>query len=168
MQEDNRSGFHIKSAEEFVRLRTSEEPEEYRLAATGWASDEVWAEVIDRFPDMREWVAHNKTVPLHILERLSTDSNSSVRSTVAMKRKRSPHLFEVLSRDRSDSVRSSIANNPKLPPDVAATLVRDRWAHVRRALASNPATPLPLVRQLAEDKDSDVREAAERALKNCT
>ena len=54
----------ITSAEEFVQLRTSRNPDEYHRAAHEEASVETWLDVIERFPDMRSWVAHNKTVPL--------------------------------------------------------------------------------------------------------
>ena len=53
----------ITSAEEFVRLRTSEDPDEYLVSDNGAASDEVWLDVIARYPEMKEWVVHNKTVP---------------------------------------------------------------------------------------------------------
>jgi Leucine rich repeat variant len=48
--------------------------------------DQVWYEVIDRFPDMRFWVAHNKTIPLEILERLRTDPDDKVQEMVRRKR----------------------------------------------------------------------------------
>jgi hypothetical protein len=76
----------IKSADEFVRLRTSEDPEEYGRAARDEASEATWLEVIERFPDMRRWVAHNKTVPLSILEVLRQDPDEDVVWMVRTKR----------------------------------------------------------------------------------
>jgi hypothetical protein len=75
----------IESAEEFVRLRTSDDPAEYRRAAHEEASIETWYEVIERFPDMRFWVAQNKTVPLPILEHLRHDQSDTVREMVRRK-----------------------------------------------------------------------------------
>jgi hypothetical protein len=75
----------IESAEEFVRLRTSEDPPEYRRAAHEEAPESVWFEVIDQFPDMRFWVAQNKTVPLAVLELLRHDTDPKVRSMVRAK-----------------------------------------------------------------------------------
>jgi len=75
----------IASTEEFLRLRTSEVPEEYWRAAHDEASEETWLEVIDRFPEMRFWVAQNKTVPLVVLEILRHDKESRVRSMVRSK-----------------------------------------------------------------------------------
>jgi len=55
---------NIESAQEFYRLRTSEVESEYTRAAEAAASIDVWMEVIRLYPDMRQWVAHNKTVQL--------------------------------------------------------------------------------------------------------
>jgi hypothetical protein len=77
----------ISTAEEFCRLRESENPEEYRRAAHEDAPIEIWREIIATRPDMRSWVAHNKTVPIEILDLLSGDSDANVRHVVAGKRK---------------------------------------------------------------------------------
>jgi len=121
----------ISSAEEFVFLRTSEIFEEYTRAAYDDASDVVWMDVISKFPEMREWVAHNKTVPLNILEILARDTNESVRSTVASKRKLSPELFDLLSQDKSEAVRERIACNKKVPIHILRRLVNDPTMFVR-------------------------------------
>ncbi len=75
----------IESADEFARLRTSADPAEYRRAAHDEATEETWRDVIVRFPEMRFWVAQNKTVPLSILEDLRKDSDGRVRSIVRAK-----------------------------------------------------------------------------------
>jgi hypothetical protein len=76
----------IESADEFVRLRTSEKPTEYHRAAKEPAAEVIWWEIIDRFPQMRFWVAQNKTVPLSVLEVLRRDPDERVRSMVRAKR----------------------------------------------------------------------------------
>jgi hypothetical protein len=76
----------IRSAEEFVCLRTSDDPDEYGRAAHDEASEDTWRDVVERFPDMRFWVAQNKTVPLSILETLRHDPDERVRSMVRAKR----------------------------------------------------------------------------------
>ena len=53
----------IESAEEFIRLRTSEDEAEYRRAASEEAPDQVWAALIEQHPEVRFWVAQNKTSP---------------------------------------------------------------------------------------------------------
>lgn len=115
----------ITSAEEFVRLRGSENSEEYSRAAEEQAPVAVWLDVVSRFPEMREWVAHNRTVPLEVLEVLARDSSASVRATVAEKRKLSLELFDVLSRDRDELVRQRIAYNKKTPEHVLEQLSID-------------------------------------------
>ena len=126
----------IESASEFVRLRLSENREEYSRAANDAAPVEVWTEVIAAHPDMREWVAHNKTVPISILELLAADANPSVRQAVATKRKLTRQLFEALTRDPDDSVRARIAHNAKVPADLLQKLCSDAVPHVAEAARS--------------------------------
>lgn len=123
----------INSAEEFVLLQTSEARNEYIRAAHEEAPDFVWMDIISRFPEMREWVAHNRTVPLNILEILARDMNESVRATVASKRKLSPELFDLLSQDMSESVRERVACNKKVPAHILKRLADDPVRFVREA-----------------------------------
>ncbi|WP_426337066.1 hypothetical protein ACN9MY_07500 [Pseudoduganella sp. R-31] len=95
-------------------------------AANEEASIQVWNEVIERYPEMRQWVAHNKTVPLPILEVLSMSSDKDVRYAVAMKRKLSPLIFDRLARDPDESVRAAIAANRKAPIDLLSLLAHDQ------------------------------------------
>ncbi|MGO4382602.1 hypothetical protein AB4Z19_30475, partial [Pseudoduganella sp. RAF19] len=108
----------ISTASEFVRLRQSAILDEYTRAANESASIQVWVEVIEHFPDMLEWVAHNKTVPLPILEILSLNLDPKVRYAVAVKRKLSSELFDRLARDPDETVRAAIAHNAKVPIEV--------------------------------------------------
>ena len=115
----------IETAEEFVRLRTSDVEEEYYRAAHEPASLHVWLEVIAKYPDMRFWVAHNKTVPLEILDILAKDGDSKVRSMVASKNKLTPKLLEQLSRDDHESVRQTVACHRKVSIPVLERLTKD-------------------------------------------
>lgn len=123
----------INSAEEFISLRTSTERTQYDRAAHEDASSETWSDVISRFPDMRRWVAHNKTVPLEILRVLAKDTDPEVRFSVALKRKLDVELFETLSRDADESVRQAIACNKKTPAEIIERLVSDDASLVRAA-----------------------------------
>ena len=128
----------ISNAEEFVRLRTSEDRSEYEQAAHDEAPMEVWMDVIATRPDMRVWVAVNKTVPIAILEVLLDDEDWRVRSTVASKRKLPPHLLEVLSRDSSEIVRLSVVSNKKTPAALLHSLAEgDPSEMVRRRAADH-------------------------------
>lgn len=123
----------ITSAGEFISLRDSDVKSEYDRSAIESASVAVWHEIIEKHPAYRRWVAHNKTIPIEILERLS-ECDAETRWFVAVKRKLSPALFEKLSRDIDPSVRGAIASNKK--------------------------TPLSILRALSEDKDGDVARLA--------
>ncbi len=124
----------IGSAEEFVALRMSEDPEEYSRAAHEDATEEVWLDVISRFPDMRFWVAHNKTVPLSVLCVLSEDPDPKVREMVASKGKADEPLLRKLARDPHGSVRSAVAHNKKASPSVLRMLSDDEWSVVAEAV----------------------------------
>jgi hypothetical protein len=130
----------IESTEEFVFLRlpkveaapTSKEIDLYQRAANEPATEEIWLEVIEKYPEMRNWVAHNKTVPLSILEILSRDKDPRVRHMVAMKRKigQNISILKRLAQDPEDSIRMRIALNPKTPPIVLEQLLNDKWSEV--------------------------------------
>ena len=86
---------------------------------------------------MKFWVVHNKTVPLEILDALSIDADTRVRSAVAGKRKASPEILERLARDADEGVRHTVAWNAKTPEHVLRLLVDDDWS--RWPLAQNSA-----------------------------
>lgn len=89
--------------------------------------------MIDRYPDMRFWVAQNKTVPVEILERLARDEDARVRSMVATKRKLDPTTLEALSSDPDDAVRAAVARHINTPRPVLERLATsDPWSEVRR------------------------------------
>ena len=115
----------IQSAEEFVRLRLSQDRAEYLRAAHESASDEVWLEVINNYPEMREWVAHNKTTPRTILEFLSNDSDPKVRHTVSSRRSAGEDILNKLAFDSSELVRLSVARNPKVTEKILLKLLDD-------------------------------------------
>jgi len=120
----------IFTAEEFVALRLSDSPELYQRAANDSAPESVWLDLITNYPDMKKWVAHNKTVPISILRVLATDSDPDVRIAVAMKRKCEVAIFEKLANDINPSVRLAVAYNAKTPTDILRKLTRDDWDRV--------------------------------------
>ena len=112
----------IESVEQFISLRTSENPEEYNRAAHEEAPAPVWRELIETHPDMRFWVAQNKTVPIEILRSLAGDKDSRVRHMVASKRKLPEDLQILLARDPDESVRNALAHNAKLTDEAKEIL----------------------------------------------
>nr|BFF03464.1 hypothetical protein GCM10020241_51390 [Streptoalloteichus tenebrarius] len=125
----------IQSPEEFVRLRTSSSPDEYRRASQEHAPLEVWLEVVRNYPEMREWVARNKTVPLEILASLASDPDPRVRHAVAMKRGLSSEILNKLSNDEDASVRLQVALHPKAPKEILDAMKNDSWERVREEVA---------------------------------
>ncbi len=123
----------IESAQEFLRLRTSTDPDAYRKAAHEPAPDSVWEELIRGHADMRQWVAQNKTVPESILALLHNDPSADVRCTVARKRKLPRHLQAALATDPDASVRHALAHNAKLDLGILMQLSEDAEEFVREA-----------------------------------
>lgn len=128
----------IHSAEEFKRYVESDNEDEF-LESRGAASDNVWFDVLSKYPELSRQVAFNNSISVHVLERLSESSDSEVRWDVATKRRISRTTFERLAHDIDASVRHRIACNPKVPEDILV--------------------------QLASDEDELVSEAAKKRLK---
>ncbi len=122
----------ILTAEEFYKLRKSERRDEYLRAATEEAPLKVWYEVIEKFPEMKTWVIHNKTVPEEILRFLSIDTDSSIRSDVADKRKCPVDILAKLAKDSDDGVRLRVAYNPKVSREILEILTTDSWDEIVR------------------------------------
>jgi hypothetical protein len=115
----------IRSVAEFVALRNSEDLAEQTRATTEDADDRVWLFVIEHHPELRKWVAQNKTVSLSIIRLLIEDSDPVTRSWVARKRKLDRAMFVALSTDADERVRHALATNAKLPPDLLRLLSQD-------------------------------------------
>lgn len=130
----------IETAQEFVRLRSSENPDEYRRASSETASEETWREVITNYPEMAFGVVQNKTVPHSILELLAYHAEPRVRSAVARKRKLTYDLFAHLAHDEDESVRLAIALNKKTPREIVAALVNDSSELVADAACKGTST----------------------------
>jgi hypothetical protein len=131
-----KSPITISSAEEFVRLRSSEILEEYVSAAWAKASDEVWLEVIQKYPDYVHWVAHNKSISLEIIRILATHPDDDVRSFIARKRKTPPDVLWMLAKDQDDSVRAGVVCNAKTPKEILEFLLNDSWGRYSGACSA--------------------------------
>jgi hypothetical protein len=112
----------ILDAAEFVQLRRSDSSAEQARATNEGAEDQVWRDVIASHPDLKIWVARNKTVSLPILRTLATDPDPKVRREVAGKRKLDQPLFVALAADPDEGVRFAILNNGKCPAHIRAAL----------------------------------------------
>lgn len=105
------------TAEEFIRLRYSDDLEEQYRAGLETADLKVWLTVIEKYPESKSWVIHNKTIQIEILELLSEDADAKVREAVARKRKINQNIKHRLFNDPDEQVRYALINNPKLSPD---------------------------------------------------
>ncbi|WLG42750.1 hypothetical protein [Pseudomonas sp. FP1740] len=114
----------IGSAEDFKRYIESEIETE-RAKGHDMASDEVWFDVLSKYPELSREVVANNTISIEVLERLSLTEDASVRWDVAMKRRINRATFERLACDQDVSVRHRIACNPKVPSDILAQLALD-------------------------------------------
>ena len=104
----------ITTAEEFVYLRQSCDLKEQQQASQDFADLNVWLSVIEKYPDFKKWVIHNKTIQIEILEILANDNDPKIRSEVARKRKINDVIFEKLSIDFDEEVRYALLYNTKL------------------------------------------------------
>jgi hypothetical protein len=125
----------LDSADEFVRLRYSADPEERRRAATEEAAPSVWRDIMERYPEARVWIAHNKTVPFEILADLSRDASAEVRHMVVMKRKLTPEILDRLAADTDESIRMRVAMHKNVADVTLQRLRDDSWDKIRHLVA---------------------------------
>ena len=117
----------IQSVEEFLRLRKSDSQNEYLRAANEEAPVEVWRNVLNKYPDMRQWVAYNKTIPEEIIRLLADDDDHKIRAIIARKRKAPLDILEKLALDSHESVRLAVATNKKIPKEILEKMKNDDW-----------------------------------------
>lgn len=125
----------IESAKEFVTLRVSENPLEYRRAAWEQASESTWQQVIAEYPEMMEWVAHNKTIGEATIRLLFKVGCKKVKHVLARKRSTPPDLLEELATNDNESIRLAVACNPKASDACLSLLKNDTWEEVRRVVS---------------------------------
>lgn len=121
----------IISAEEFVSLRSSSNPENYLRSINESTTLEIWFEIIHDYQSMREWVVLNKTIPLEVLETLINDNDPAVRRNIAMKNKLTRNMFDSLIEDKDASVRNRLIYNKNIPKDLLQKLASDKELFVR-------------------------------------
>jgi hypothetical protein len=104
----------IKNVEEFLKLTQSSIKEEQDRAIHDSTDLQTWIDVISKYPHLKEWVIHNKTIQIEILEVLAQDTDPDIRGQVARKRKINEFIFKILSIDPDENVRYSLISNTKL------------------------------------------------------
>ena len=121
----------ISSAQEFLALMRSEDPDDYHRFRNDEAPVEVWRELTTRYSLANEWIARNKTAPVEILREISTDPRVVVRTEVAMTRRITPDIQAKLAADPDASVRNALANNAKVLDSILEQLAEDSEEFVR-------------------------------------
>ncbi|MFY1672570.1 hypothetical protein ACN27G_21820 [Plantactinospora sp. WMMB334] len=120
----------IETVAEFIRLVESDDPDERRRSTWEDALPQVWKTLVDDHPEMRFWVAHNRTVPEEILRILAVDPEWRVRHRVASRRSCPSGILELLSNDTYDSVASLVAGHPNAPSSALRRLAKYPWDQV--------------------------------------
>ncbi|MFZ5273777.1 hypothetical protein [Enterobacter asburiae] len=105
----------IESTEEFLKLRNSDIPSEYNRAANEEAPISVWLDLINEYPEMRVWVARNRTIPKKIVDILSKDPSPLVRDAICSKYPLDMELYVLFSKDMDEGVRSRLTYNKSTP-----------------------------------------------------
>ena len=108
----------ILSAEEFVRLRESEDPSEYIRSGVDTAELSVWLDIIYKHPEMKVWVARNRTVPPEVIRLLAKDNDPLVSGSISRKYPLEDDLYHDLSRDIDEGIRAGLTYNKKIPIDI--------------------------------------------------
>ena len=114
----------ITSAEDFKRYVESELDNE-NAKVFDPAADEVWFDVLLKYPELSRDVVFNHTISVEVLERLCLCEDMHVRWEIAIKRRINRAIFKQLALDKSTIVRHRIACNPKAPEDILVQLAGD-------------------------------------------
>ncbi|GAA0452866.1 hypothetical protein Ade02nite_00930 [Paractinoplanes deccanensis] len=121
----------IETADEFVRLVTSEDPAQRRRAAWEDALDEVWTSLVANYPDMHFWVANNRTISEGVMRSLAADDDWRVRDRIAMKNSCPTDILDLLSWDPHDAVAAAVAGHPNTSDEALRRLAKHPWEKVR-------------------------------------
>lgn len=116
----------ISSVDQYLKLVS----EDFTAAKWVEAPASLWLSILMELPNMKEDVLLNKRLPEQILNILSMDEDSRVRSLVAMKRQLSNEIFQRLACDTCEGVRMRIALNPKTPVEILERMQGDSWDNI--------------------------------------
>jgi hypothetical protein len=133
----------ISSVEEFIALVESDDPADRRRSAWEEAPSTVWLSLIELHPDMRFWIAHNRTVPGEILGLLVRDPDWRVRDRVASRNSTPSGILELLANDEHEAVASTVAGHPNTPIPALRGLAGHPWSQVREKAARQLAVRNP-------------------------
>jgi two-component system, chemotaxis family, response regulator Rcp1 len=113
---------------------------------------------------IRYVIAGNPHTSAAVLEKLSKEKSSTIRSRVAENPNAPLPLLKQLAQDEDPEVRMAVAENEKAPADLLEKLAHDEHEDVRLGLASNPNCPANILKQLAADENPHIVAAANSTL----
>lgn len=96
--------------------------------------------------------AQNHNANIVVLDALSKDPNSYVRSLVAQNPNSNIEILTSLSKDENEEVRIEVARNPICNSEILANLSSDESAGVRREVATNLNTKPEILELLSKDQ----------------
>ena len=126
------NSYSISSAEEYKAFAESDDENQFSKTF-GTASEEVWTDILTKYPNLARHVVFNNSVSIGVLELAIDVGDVWTRFDVAMKRRISRRIFDKLSADKDASVREQIALNPKVPEDILKKLCMDEDTMVSSA-----------------------------------
>lgn len=113
----------------------------------------------DKDSILRSIVAANPSTPLETLESLSKEKDYVIREGVGLNPNISSEIIRGLSKDPDPFVRLALTSNKKTTSDILQELSKDKNVLVRKGVAKNTKTPLKALHALSKDRFSDVRKA---------
>lgn len=124
----------IGSVQEFARLCTSDNEEDFMRAMTDVAPTFIWEEVIRKRPELAEYVAQAQNLPDTVFETIALFAPWRARYLVAMQE--------------------------RTPAYVLAKLAKDGDSRVQKAAVANELTPLKVIAELREDANEEIAQLA--------
>ncbi|MBV6290162.1 hypothetical protein [Pseudomonas aegrilactucae] len=122
----------IDSAEKFIHLVDSATASDNSRAIIESASDDIWRDVANKYPDYEIYILQNRTISLDVLQHLSESDNWKTRRNIAMKRRSGEKILSKLSYDEHPIVRQAVAANKKAPHEDLKRLCSDIDERVSR------------------------------------
>lgn len=126
----------IDNANEWIRLRSSDDSDDNYRAATETVPLAVWMQIHSKAPDLRAFIAYNRTSPPEMLAILARDENWLVRHAVAERQDAPTSALRELADDVDERVRVLVAGHPSTQRDVLQYLSRVDSADAVRVKAS--------------------------------
>jgi len=122
----------IDNAEAFERLVAELPVDVARIKSVAAARQQVWWDVLERYPHLAVWVAGNRSASVEVLAHLAVHGDMQTRLAVASAAGLSEEAMLQLAHDHDDLVRMRVACNPQTSRNALGALVDDPCTVVRK------------------------------------